>query len=227
MNSGETIRAETIRAIVELPCSVRLASSANQTGSELRIARGVTEELTRESVVVIMPSVSANRWLTKGWLKAFAKVSIAVELPFTGAVEPRVLECAATVSRVRTSGEGVRIVALIDRMMVLSRKPEAHTRLRSLAYRCAGGSVSAAGRSQNVNPVIRTNHRTKLNSELTGERTMKFLKNFFAEEDGQDMIEYGLVISLVVIGGVAAYTAFSGAINSGLNVVAGHITSTL
>ncbi len=56
---------------------------------------------------------------------------------------------------------------------------------------------------------------------------MKFLKNFFAEEDGQDMIEYGLVISLVVIGGVAAYTAFSGAINSGLNVVAGHITSTL
>jgi len=227
MNSGETIRAETIRAIVELPCSVRLASSANQTGSELRIARGVTEELTRESVVVIMPSVSANRWLTKGWLKAFAKVSIAVELPFTGAVEPRVLECAATVSRVRTSGEGVRIVALIDRMMVLSRKPEAHTRLRSLAYRCAGGSVSAAGRSQNVNPVIRTNHRTKLNTELTGERTMKFLKNFFAEEDGQDMVEYGLVISLVVIGGIAGYKAFQVQITGALTNLGNSINSNL
>ena len=216
MNSGETIRAT-----VELPCSVRL------TGSELRIARGVTEELTRESVVVVMPSVSANGCLTEAWLKAFAKVSIAVELPFTGAVEPRVLECAATVSRVRTSSEGVRIVALIDRMMVLSRKPEAHTRLRSLAHRCAGGSVSAIGRSQNVNPVIRTNHRTKLNTELTGERTMKFLKNFFAEEDGQDMVEYGLVISLVVIGGIAGYKAFQGQITNALNTLGSNINSNL
>jgi Flp pilus assembly pilin Flp len=174
-----------------------------------------------------MPSVSANGCLTEAWLKAFAKVSIAVELPFTGAVEPRVLECAATVSRVRTSGEGVRIVALIDRMMVLSRKPEAHTRLRSLAHRCAGGSVSAIGRSQNVNPVIRTNHRTKLNTELTGERTMKFLKNFFAEEDGQDMVEYGLVISLVVVGGVVAYQTFSNTLGTNLNTVFGKVENAL
>lgn len=217
MQSGETIRAN-----VELPCSVRLASSMNKSGSELRIARGVTEEITRESVVVVVPAVSAV-----GWLKAFAKVTIAVELPFTGAVEPRVLECAATVSRVRASGEGVRMVALIDRMMVLSRKPEAQARLRSLAHRCAGGSVSAIGRSQNVNPVIRTNHRTKLNSELTGERTMKFLKNFFAEEDGQDMVEYGLVISLVVIGGVVAYQAFSNQLSTGLNTVFARVEGAL
>jgi len=217
MNSGETIRAT-----VELPCSVRLASSINKSGSEVRIARGVTEEITRESVVVVMPAVTSI-----GWLKAFAKVSIAVELPFTGAVEPRVLECAATVSRVRTSGEGVRVVALIDRMMVLSRKPEAHARLRSPAHRCAGGSVSAIGRSQNVNPVIRKNHRTKLNSELTGEQTMEFLKNFFAEEDGQDMVEYGLVISLIVIGGVAAYKAFGTQLGTDLTGMFGNIENNL
>jgi Flp pilus assembly pilin Flp len=211
MKSGETIRAN-----VELPCSVRLS------GSELQIARGITEEITRESVVVVMSSVAAGNWL-----KASANVSIAVELPFTGAVEPRVLECLATISRVRTSGKGVRIVATIDRMMVISRDPEAQIRLRSAAHRCASGSVSAIERSLNVNPVIRTNHRTKLKSELTGERTMKFLKNFFAEEDGQDMVEYGLVISLVVVGGVVAYQTFSNTLGTNLNTVFGKVENAL
>ena len=48
---------------------------------------------------------------------------------------------------------------------------------------------------------------------------MTFLKNFFAEEDGQDMVEYGLVIALVVVGGVTAYTAFGSSIATSLGNV--------
>ena len=56
---------------------------------------------------------------------------------------------------------------------------------------------------------------------------MKFLKNFFAEEDGQDMVEYGLVISLVVIGGIAGYKAFQGQITNALNTLGSNINSNL
>jgi Flp pilus assembly pilin Flp len=56
---------------------------------------------------------------------------------------------------------------------------------------------------------------------------MSNLKSFFTEEDGQDMVEYGLVISLVVIGGVTAYTAFSTTINSAIAAVGTQITSNL
>jgi len=43
---------------------------------------------------------------------------------------------------------------------------------------------------------------------------MSFLKNFLKEEDGQDMVEYGIVIALVVIAAAAAMTAFSQQISS-------------
>jgi Flp pilus assembly pilin Flp len=56
---------------------------------------------------------------------------------------------------------------------------------------------------------------------------MSFIKNFLKEEDGQDMVEYGLVISLVVIGGVTAYTAFGTSINNAIGTVATSITSNL
>jgi len=56
---------------------------------------------------------------------------------------------------------------------------------------------------------------------------MSFLKKFFAEEDGQGMVEYGLVISLVVLGGVGAYSAFSNQINSALNTLGNSITASL
>ena len=42
---------------------------------------------------------------------------------------------------------------------------------------------------------------------------MSFLKNFFVEEEGQDMVEYGLVIALVVVGGITAYGLLSTQIN--------------
>lgn len=48
---------------------------------------------------------------------------------------------------------------------------------------------------------------------------MRLLKRFMLDEDGQDMVEYGLVISLVVIGGVVAYQAFSNQIGGSLNTV--------
>jgi Flp pilus assembly pilin Flp len=59
------------------------------------------------------------------------------------------------------------------------------------------------------------------------ERKMSMLKKFFAEEDGQDLVEYGLVIALVVVGGAAAYTVFSGQITAALAGVATAITNAL
>jgi Flp pilus assembly pilin Flp len=52
-------------------------------------------------------------------------------------------------------------------------------------------------------------------------------RRFLNEEDGQDMIEYGLVISLVVVGGAAAYVAFQGEISNALNTLGSSITSNL
>jgi len=48
---------------------------------------------------------------------------------------------------------------------------------------------------------------------------MSFLKNFFVEEEGQDMVEYGLVIALVVIGAAAGYTAFQVQITGALTTL--------
>jgi len=56
---------------------------------------------------------------------------------------------------------------------------------------------------------------------------MSLIKKFFRDEDGQDMIEYGLVISLVVIGGVGGYTAFQGQINNALNTLGNTIVNNL
>jgi len=203
MNTGETIRAR-----VELPCSIRL------DGSELRIARGVTEELTRESLIVVTPSIADSRWL-----KTSANVSIAVELPVTGTFEPRVLECAASISRVRAFSSGVRIVATVHRMAVVNRDPETRTRTRCAGHSHAVESVPAIEGSQNDNPVIHLNHRTNSNSNLRGDNTMSFLKSFLVEEDGQDMVEYGLILALVVAGAVGIYTTFGTAITTGLGTV--------
>jgi len=56
---------------------------------------------------------------------------------------------------------------------------------------------------------------------------MHLLKRILAEEDGQDMVEYGLVISLVVIAGAVAYQSFAGQINTGLATVGGEIANYL
>ncbi len=48
---------------------------------------------------------------------------------------------------------------------------------------------------------------------------MSFLKSFLVEEDGQDMVEYGLILALVVAGAVGIYTTFGTAITTGLSTV--------
>jgi Flp pilus assembly pilin Flp len=144
-------------------------------------------------------------------------VSIAVELPFAGTVEPRVLECAASILRVRAFSKSVRIVAEIQRMSVMKRETATHTRSRSATHSCTADIVPAITRSQTTDPVIFANHPNNSNSE--GEHTMSFLKNFFVEEEGQDMVEYGLVIALVVIGAAAGYTAFQVQITGALTTL--------
>ena len=192
MNSSETIRAK-----VELACSIRLS------GSDNRIVRGVTEELAREYLIVVAPSLTVHSWMSRG-----AAVSIAVELPSKGIVEPRVLECVATVCDFRAFSSRARILAEVHRMSVHPLNPP-------VTHRCAAQSFPAAERPLNHNPVIRQNHRTNLNQ--TGENKMSFLKNLFVEEDGQDMVEYGLVIALVVMGAVVALGTFNGSITGALN----------
>jgi Flp pilus assembly pilin Flp len=172
--------------------------------------------------LVVVASQTAGRWL-----KASADVFIAVELPFAGAFEPRVLECAATISRVRSFSNGVRIAAKVNRMAVIGRSPEARARSRAAAHSYAAGTVPAVERPQNDNPVIRMNHSTNLNTNPTGENTMSFLKNFFVEEDGQDMVEYGLVIALVVAGGAGIYTAFSTQLTTAFTTLGGKVNSAL
>ena len=196
MNSSETIRAQ-----VELACSIRLS------GSDNRIVRGVTEELAREYLIVVAPSLTVHDWLCHG-----SAVSIAVRLPSKGNVEPRVLECAATVCDVRPFSSRVRIRAEVHRMSVNRFHPELRARSLPATHICGVQPVPATERSLNHNPVIRQNRRTNLNQ--TGENTMSFLKNLFVEEDGQDMVEYGLVIALVVVAAAGLLTTFNGSINT-------------
>lgn len=56
---------------------------------------------------------------------------------------------------------------------------------------------------------------------------MSALKKLFAEEDGQDMVEYGLVIALVVIGSSALLSAFSGSISTGFKTLGTSVTTKL
>jgi Flp pilus assembly pilin Flp len=220
--------SNTIRARVKLPCSIRLngdvlkgdvlKGDVLKVASDLTVVRGVTEELTRESVVVVAPSV-----LSRKWLKPAASVYVSVELPSEGTVEPRVLECVASISEVRAFSNKVRIVAEIQRMAVIEREPEKRTGRRTATHSCAAGTVPAVPRSQNDDPVILVNHPTKIKSNSTGEHTMSFLKKFFIEEEGQDMIEYGLVAALVVIAGAVAYTSFGGAVSNGINSLTANV----
>ncbi len=54
---------------------------------------------------------------------------------------------------------------------------------------------------------------------------MSFLKNFFVEEDGQSMIEYGLVIAGVVALGVAVLATFSTSVKTAFTSVEASIAA--
>ncbi|MBU9721313.1 MULTISPECIES: Flp family type IVb pilin [Bacillaceae] len=48
---------------------------------------------------------------------------------------------------------------------------------------------------------------------------MKQFKKFMNEETGQGMTEYGLILGVIAIGAVAAFTAFGGALIDKINEV--------
>ena len=56
---------------------------------------------------------------------------------------------------------------------------------------------------------------------------MSFLKNLFTEEDGQDMVEYGLVIALVVLACVTGLGLYKTAIVNGFASLTTKVTSSL
>jgi len=48
---------------------------------------------------------------------------------------------------------------------------------------------------------------------------MQFIKSFIREEEGQDVVEYALVIGLVALGGTVGLIAFATQIGDMLNTV--------
>ena len=226
------ILRRTIRARVELPCSVWLH------GNDLGIVRGVTEELARESLVVIVKRYSGSKQLTDPkpltdthladalWLKKGLAVLIFVELPCAGIGRPRLLQCAAVVTRVLPLPGGLRLVARIGRMKVTSRDPESLLRTRTGRHSQAAGVIHAVARPLNLPPVIQENHQN-LTQSNSGENQMSFLKNLFVEEDGQDMVEYGLVIALVVMAAVALLTGFKTNIATAYTALGTNVTTNI
>src|ERR1700733_12519514 len=169
-----------IKARIELPCSIRFQAAA------LGSTRGITEELSRESLVVVAFSpVSADR------LRKSAHISVAIDLPHFGEFRPRLLECAATVSDVRLIDTGVRISAAVNRMSIKVRETDRTAPGESDAAVFGVQSIPAIAGSRNVHRVV---HPNRLTTKPQGE-SMSFLKNLFVEEDGQDMVEYGIVIA--------------------------------
>jgi Flp pilus assembly pilin Flp len=54
---------------------------------------------------------------------------------------------------------------------------------------------------------------------------MSFLKNFFVEESGQDMVEYGLILGLVVLAAIGVFTTFGGDLQTGITAQAGKVAA--
>jgi Flp pilus assembly pilin Flp len=50
-------------------------------------------------------------------------------------------------------------------------------------------------------------------------KLMRFLKNFPFEEDGQDMVEYGIIVAALVVGGLTVFAAFTGQLTSALSAL--------
>ncbi len=102
--------SEIITARVELPCSIRIYARG------LGATRGVTEELSRESLVVIASSMPRADGLGRG-----AHIAVGIELPHSREFPVRLLECTAMVSSVHPAGEGLRIAAKVNRMSIKDR----------------------------------------------------------------------------------------------------------
>ena len=52
---------------------------------------------------------------------------------------------------------------------------------------------------------------------------MEFLRKLWSEEEGQGMVEYGLIIALIAIVVIVAFPAVSGALTNLFNTIAGEL----
>lgn len=214
---------QTIKAHVELPCSIRYWAEG------LRTARAITKELSRESLVVItLSAVPVER------LSFLTHIAVGIELPHSREFQPRVLECAATVSAVRQLDSGLRISAKVNRMTIKDREPEQAASLRFDAGVHGLRPFAAVAGPRNSHSVVLRSHLTEDQifnlqdpTQTQGENSMSFIKKLFVEEDGQDMVEYGLVIALVVLGSAALLTAFSGSISTGFSTLGSSVDKSL
>ena len=195
---------EAIRAQMALPCTIR------QSGAGRLQVTGRTEELARESASLIVYSKAALAWLSP-----YADIVIAVELPFSGHFTPRVLECAATITRLVTGKQTLQVRARVNRMIFADKKCEPSLERPIDLFK----SGTAAGRGRAI-----AKHST-IQSNSEGEQTMSFLKSFIREEEGQGMVEYGLILGLVVFAAVAAWQGFSTALNNGIGTQKTNLTT--
>jgi pilus assembly protein Flp/PilA len=215
MNSGKTIRAQ-----ISLRCSIQL------TGTSRPATKAVTSEIARESVVLMVAPTLSPRWLCNA-----AQVLIAIDLPCTGLWTPRVLECAATIFDVSELPMGMRIAAGVHRMTVTGRDPGIRNKNGRTGLYGTGCSAAVA-EPRNLYRVTPTSPNNQLSQGSTdpidqeqGEQSMSFLKNLFTEEDGQDMVEYGLVIALVVLAAGAILTGFKTNIGTAFTALGTDVTT--
>ena len=167
-------------------------------GNDRNRVCGFTEKLARERLIVAVELSSNRKWLTRE-----THIVVLVDLPSHGGFRPKQLKCEATISSVREFRSGTYIDAMVQRMTVIDRGP-----------------ITAISRSQKLQPVIQQDHLNNLNQ---GDNTMSFLKNFFIEEDGQDMVEYGLVIALLVAAAAGVLGTYFSSVTLGFNAMGTNI----
>ena len=56
---------------------------------------------------------------------------------------------------------------------------------------------------------------------------LAFARQFVGDDEGQDVVEYGLLIATIAIVVLVATTAFGGSINDWFNRLAGRVTTTV
>jgi hypothetical protein len=78
---------------------------------------GVTQELARDSAIVLVALRSQP-----DWLRPRCEVILALELPPFRSEPPRYAECSATVLKVRSSGNASRLELAIARVCFVSRE---------------------------------------------------------------------------------------------------------
>jgi len=158
-----------IKARIDLPCSVALRCSG------LIVIRGVTEELSRESLVIIAFPALAFRVLCP-----HARIRVTVELPNSRLSKPRLLQCSATVSAVSPLDRGLRIEATVQHMSIQDRDlvPSLSSMSGPAQFGVHSGSAIAGSRNHHV-AVLRS--RSALNSKQ--DYSMAFLRKLSIEED--------------------------------------------